>query len=90
MLRLLLARGAAVDAVEPVTGWMAFHFACCNNQPDCAEALARAGCDGGLKDSAGQTGRELAGEQGHGAVVARLRAVGADQPAPAPSGQRCP
>jgi ankyrin repeat protein len=72
-LRLLLGRGAAVDAVHPVSGWTAFHDACCYNHAECAEALARAGCDVGLKDVNGKTGRELAEAEGHAAVVERLR-----------------
>ena len=48
-LRLLLARGAPVDAADPQTGCTAFHYACYSNQPAAAEALARAGCDVGLK-----------------------------------------
>jgi ankyrin repeat protein len=79
VLRLLLARGAAVDAADPHNGCTAFHAACCNNQAECAETLARAGCDTGLKDGDGKTGRELAEAQGHTAVVAQLRAVVADQ-----------
>ena len=58
VLRLLLARGVAVDAVEPTYGVTAFHLACGNNQPECAEALARAGCDVGLKEQHGVTGEE--------------------------------
>jgi ankyrin repeat protein len=79
VVRLLLARGAAVDAAHPNVGCTAFHFACFGNQAACAEALARAGCDVGLKDSDGKTGRELAEAEGHAAVVARLRAVVAEQ-----------
>jgi ankyrin repeat protein len=79
VLRLLLARGAAVDAVEPTGGWTAFHFACYHNHPVCAEALARAGCDVGLKDGDGKTGRELAEGEGHTAVVERLRVVVGEQ-----------
>jgi ankyrin repeat protein len=77
VLRLLLqlARGAAVDAVDPRNGFTAFHTACGNNQPECAEALARAGCDVGIKESNGFTGRELAEGQGHASVVERLRAA---------------
>jgi ankyrin repeat protein len=92
VLRLLLARGAAVDAAEPRDGWTAFHVACANNQAECAKALVRAGCDVGIKDSHGQTGRELAEGQGHATVVEQLRAVVGEQlraaqaagPAPAP------
>jgi ankyrin repeat protein len=93
VLRLLLARGATVDAVDPSDGCTAFHGACVLNQADCAEALVRAGCDVGLKDKSGHTGRELAENEGHVAVVVRLRAVVSEQlpaaawaarPAPAP------
>jgi ankyrin repeat protein len=92
VLRLLLGRGAAVDAAHPIHGGTAFHYACAFNQPECAEVLARAGCDVGLKDGNGKTGRELAGAEGHAAVVERLRAVVGEQlraaqaagPAPAP------
>ena len=61
LLRLLLARGAAVNAVsvEPNGGFTAFHIACYNNQPDCVEALVRAGCDVGINDKSGRTGRDL-------------------------------
>jgi ankyrin repeat protein len=79
VLRLLLARGAAVDTAYPADGTTAFHDACWNNQAECAEALVRAGCDVGLKNSNGKTGREVAEAQGHAAVVERLRAVVADQ-----------
>jgi ankyrin repeat protein len=75
VLRLLLERGAAVDAVKPATGGTAFHSACNSNQPDCVEALVRAGCDVGIKDQRGETGLEIAAQRGHAAVVARLRAV---------------
>jgi hypothetical protein len=44
-------------------------------QVECAEALARAGCDVGVKDKKGRIGRELAEVQGHAEMVARLRAV---------------
>jgi len=92
VLRLLLERGAALDAAHPDGGCTAFHFACFNNQAECAEALAHAGCDVGLKTETGETGRELAQAKGHGEVAARLRAVVSEQlraagstPAPAPA-----
>jgi hypothetical protein len=80
VLRLLLARGAAVDAVLRGPGMTAFHSACCGNQAECAEALARAGCDVGIKTIDGLTGRQFAEQQGNVAVVQRLRTVGAEQP----------
>ena len=80
MLRLLLGRGAVVDAVNPGgTGGTAFHSACVLNQAECAEELARAGCNVGLRDNNGQTGREVAEAKGHTAVMERLRALVADQ-----------
>jgi hypothetical protein len=82
LLRLLLARGAAVDAVKPGTRGTAFHAACYNNQPECAEALARVGCDVGIKasnGSNGSTGRQLAERAGHAAVVEWLRTVVTEQ-----------
>jgi hypothetical protein len=74
VLRLLLERGAAMDTVAPRQGCTAFHAACFNNQPECVEALARAGCDVGIKDTNGETGRQIAERYGHTAVLERLRA----------------
>jgi ankyrin repeat protein len=79
VLRLLLARGAAVDTVRSGPGSTAFHLACANNQAECAEELTRVGCDVGIKDNVGQTGREVAEGKGHAAVLARLRAVVGEQ-----------
>jgi ankyrin repeat protein len=79
VLRLLLRRGAAVDAAQPVAGYTAFHSACWNNQPECVEALIRAGCDVGLRTKDGRTGREVAEAQGHAAVVERLGATVTEQ-----------
>jgi ankyrin repeat protein len=87
VLRLLLVWGAAVDAMHPIRECRtAFHFACYYNHAECAEALVQAGCDVGLKTKKGFTGRELAEETGHAAVVAEQ--LGAAQagtpPQPAP------
>jgi ankyrin repeat protein len=79
VMRLLLAWGAALDAAASADGITAFHDACFNNQAECAEALAWAGCDVGLKDSTGKTGREIAEVEGHVVVVERLWAVVAEQ-----------
>ena len=76
VLRLLLVRGAAVDTADPYRGQTAFHSTCARNQAECAEALVRAGCDVGLKDKSGHTGREMAeAQQGGKEVVRRLRAL---------------
>jgi ankyrin repeat protein len=81
VLRLLLARGAAVDAAHPRYGGTAFHAACYNNHPECAEELARVGCNVSMKTNDGSTGWEIAEACGHDAVVARLRVVVAERPA---------
>ena len=39
--------------------------------PACLELLVGAGCDVGLKTGTGQTGRELAAEQGNAALLVR-------------------
>jgi hypothetical protein len=89
VLWLLLGQGAAMNRrtvpdVHSVGGYTAFHLACFHNQAECAETLARAGCDVGIKDNHGQTGREIAEGYGHTAVVERLRAVVAEQLRAAP------
>jgi hypothetical protein len=61
VLRLLLARGAALDTAHLAHGTTAFHYACFYNQPDCAEALARAGCDPRIKDDDGEMARPHGG-----------------------------
>jgi ankyrin repeat protein len=80
LLRLLLSWGAAVDAVNLRDGGTAFIYACTSNYPDCAEALARAGCDADIIDTErGQTGREIAEEDGYDALTAQLRALEANE-----------
>jgi ankyrin repeat protein len=79
VLRLLQKRGAAVDVVHPDHRGTAFHSACFSNQLECAEALVRVGCNVGIKDNDGLTGREIAARRGHAAVVARLRVVVSEQ-----------
>jgi hypothetical protein len=76
VLRLLLARGAVVDAVSQGDGYSAFHFACIKNRAGCAEELARAGCDVGIKNQYGRTGCEIAERHRHMALVACLDAGG--------------
>jgi hypothetical protein len=80
------------SAVQPVYGDTAFHLAYGGNQPECAAALAELGCDTAIKAKNGRTGKQLAEDQGHAAVLdvllvrvavaARLRvAVAVDQSA---------
>jgi hypothetical protein len=63
VLRLLLGRGAAVDAASTKEHATAFHYACLRNHAGCLEALARAGCDVGLKTKVGLTGWEIVAEK---------------------------
>ena len=68
MVGLLLERDADPNATNP-DGNMAFHFACATNRPGCVEALARAGCDTAAKTKFGQTGKQVAEENGHTDVL---------------------
>ena len=65
-----------MDAVELAYGTTAFHSACINDHAECAEALARTGCDVGLKDKSGHTGREVAEARGSNDAARRLRTLG--------------
>ena len=71
-MRLLLEAKAELHAVDK-DGATAFHYTCVNNHPDCAEALVRAGCNTKLRSESGKTGRDVAQEQGHAAVLERLK-----------------
>ena len=72
VVRELAARGAALDAAHPATGGTAFHWACDCNQPECMAALVELGCDTGMKDKDGMTGKQRAKRRGHRAVLERL------------------
>ena len=61
--------------MEPDTGCTAFHYTCVHNRAECAEALARAGCDVGAKTLEGFTGQQLAEARGSKEAVRRLRAL---------------
>ena len=78
MVELLIKRGADIDAVHP-EGGTALHFACLYNQPDCAAALVRNGCNASIKDEYGKTGKQVAELLGYTAVLDRLRVVAAQQ-----------
>ena len=69
---LLAERGADLTATSSA-GLTAFHFACFFNRPSCVEALVRADCDTAAKTNDGQTGKDLAEERGHTAVLESLR-----------------
>ena len=78
-LRMLLDAGAELEAVEPITGHTAFLWACHDGKTDCAEMLVRAGCNSSHRNKSGLTGRDIAQQRGHTAVVERLRAVVVEQ-----------
>eukprot|EP01045_Picozoa_sp_COSAG04_P009220 COSAG04_NODE_529_length_13029_cov_3.203248_10_plen_752_part_00 len=75
ILQLLVEAGADIDAVDPKHNDTAFHLACLTNRPDCAEALVRAGCDTTVRGKDDETGRDLAEQKGHTAVLERLDAI---------------
>jgi ankyrin repeat protein len=72
---LLLARGAAIDAQHPKSGNTAFYLACFSNQPECAVALARAGCAVMITGQFCRTGLQVAQARGHTAVVEQLEVL---------------
>jgi hypothetical protein len=72
VVRVLAARGADLDAVEPEAGATAFHHACLSNRPECAAALVDLGCDTAIATPNGTTGQRAAEERGHAAVLERL------------------
>ena len=75
LLLMLIEAKAEVDSAEPVYGCTAFHYVCMEGNADCAEALVRAGCDTSLRTKDGKTGREIAQQMGHTAVLERLDAL---------------
>jgi ankyrin repeat protein len=79
ILHTLLEHEAIIDAVEPIGGATAFHYACFNSRADCAVELARSGCDTMLRDKDGRTGKQLAERQKHTAVLVGLRALVVEQ-----------
>jgi ankyrin repeat protein len=68
----LAARGAKLDAAVWETGCTAFVFACLKNQPGCLAALVELGCDIKIKAENGMTGKQVAEQEGHAAVLERL------------------
>ena len=80
MLRTLLDRkDIAIDAVHTETGFTAFHYACFKGDTDCAVQLARRGCDMTLRAQNGMTGKQLAEDSKHTAVLEGLRALVVEQ-----------
>ena len=79
VMGLLLERGADLTATDLELGWTAFHFACFYNRPGCVEVLVRAGCDMTAKTNDGETGKQLAEENGHTEVLERLRDLVAER-----------
>jgi hypothetical protein len=75
VVRELAARGADLDAAPPEHGATAFYCACSQNQAECAALLVELGCDTTIKTIDGQTGKEIAEDKGHAAVLDVLRAA---------------
>ncbi|KAL1530294.1 hypothetical protein AB1Y20_001205 [Prymnesium parvum] len=72
IVRCLLERHADPSMPHGAERWTAYHSACANEQPDCVEALVRAGCDQRMEDAAGRTGAQLAEQRGCVQVLRRL------------------
>ena len=87
IVRKLIKCGADTDAVDPTTGFTAFHDACLKGNADCAAELVTVGCDMRLADKDGHTGMELGRARGtHGSksggtvqTTALMMAVSAKQ-----------
>jgi ankyrin repeat protein len=84
ILQTLLDREAtAINAVtSPVTSaglltsdCTAFHVACCLGEADCAVELVRHGCDTNLQDTNGQTGWDMAKQEGHDVLIRRCKSA---------------
>ena len=78
VVEVLLQAHADPNASHGDEQWSAYHLACVHDQPDCLEALVRAGCDEPRRDARGRTGAELAAEHGCQRVLDRLSGPLAD------------
>ena len=67
-----LLQPATVIVAVSLKGNSPVHHACFNGKPDCAEFLAKHGCDMTLRIKDGNTGLQIAQKKGHRAVVAML------------------
>lgn len=70
-IRLLLARGAAIDATNN-TGFTALHHAAESNSPRAAEALLKAGANRALRNSNGERPADVARRKGHADLAATI------------------
>lgn len=72
-MRKLIKHGTDMDAVYPGNGRTVFHVACVKGQADCAAELVKAGCSTSLQGDRGNTGWDLAEQQGHTLLISRCR-----------------
>jgi CubicO group peptidase (beta-lactamase class C family) len=70
-IRLLLARGAAIDATNK-TGFTALHHAAESGAAHAAEALLAAGANRNLKTKDGELAADIARRKGHGELALRI------------------
>ena len=71
--RLLVSKGAKLDATRPDRGSTAFHTACISDQPAFVALLKELGCDTTRKTKDGETGEQLAKRKGNRKVLEQLR-----------------
>jgi len=84
-VKLLLNRGADVNAVETVCGWTPLFIACVQGHLSIVEHLLQAGASQETRDPSGWTARDHAAYRGHIKVAERLRASDAGNSASIPS-----
>lgn len=65
-------RDRAEGAEDDKAGWTAFHVACWHGHTNCVHCLVRCGCDTGMTDEVGRTGRDLAQVRGNVEVMTLL------------------
>jgi ankyrin repeat protein len=79
VVRELVACGADLDAAHREYGATAFYLACGYNQPECVAVLVELGCDTAITSVNGLTGKQVAEQHGHAAVLDVLRDAVAGQ-----------
>jgi ankyrin repeat protein len=74
-VELLIARGAAVNAVADQQGWIPLHGAAGSGRLDLVDILLAHGADRTAKDGRGLTPAQVAKGAGHAAIVKRLESA---------------
>ena len=78
VMKLLIVKGAEVNARAPVSGWTPLHSAALQGQLEAAKVLLAAGADPNAKASLGDTPLHFGAMKGYDQLVALLLDKGAD------------